>query len=152
TRRALRWLLQGVVLAAVAAVLLDVPLTYPVPHLMRLFVLIVVAIALTLALAPSLQRLVEAERRRWIFRALGVAIGNLCFLLLGFELACRVVDAMYANPFTEATAMRAEARIAAYRLDPGTAWCGYPVNALGFVDREFAIEKPAGTFRIAALG
>lgn len=97
--------------------------------------------------------------KKWMFRVAAIGVGSL--LILGvLEIAARLVGNKFRGPIIPLslkTHRPSADPLLGYELIPGSrsfedkVW--YRINRQGVRDgREFAIPKPAGTYRIAALG
>ncbi len=88
----------------------------------------------------------------WLSRMLALSVASLLALVAG-ELIVRLLNVgpeiipVYAENFklSDNPGLR-------YELVPGSQYLGATINADGMRDRDYALDKPAGVFRIACLG
>ena len=89
---------------------------------------------------------------RRMVRVADLVAFNLFMFVILVELVLRTYAWLSPKQFFFQTDSRAAQRVASYRLRPGTWVHGLRVNAHGYFDEPFSVEKPPGTFRIVALG
>jgi len=105
---------------------------------------------------------VERSRSKSLFRVIAAGFGLLVALATG-ELAVRLI-AVFSLDVRHLAATRTGASPRGFRsleeylaskpehVVPHRRWFNYWTNALGFNDEEFVVPKPAGRFRIMAVG
>jgi lysophospholipase L1-like esterase len=92
------------------------------------------------------------QRRLALFKLIAVGGATALILVIG-EIAVRVFDLgpeivpIYAENFR----LSSDPELG-YELVPGSEYKGGTISSRGLRDREYAIPKPAGTFRIACVG
>ena len=116
------------------------------------------ATVVLLAGAALLPLAVPAWRAGWaagLRRALrlpDLAAFLLVLLLLAAETSLRLASRLSASPLLAPPNANAEERITQWRGRPGAELNGVRLNAQGFLDQDFALEKPEGVRRVAAFG
>jgi len=102
------------------------------------------------AVLPSIRRRIAPPLRR-ILRVMDIALVNLLLLIVLGEAAARLLSVFYDSPLLSPVDASAAARVKHHRGRPQGMHNGWTLNRLGFFDREFSLDKPEGTLRIAAL-
>jgi len=104
------------------------------------------AFALVLRLTPAIPA-------PWMIRALDLVLFNLCLAAILAESALRIVARVSPSPLLEQESVRAAemVRAKADQQKPGKLRFGFPFNAQGHYDTDFASEA-GSTLRIASIG
>lgn len=90
--------------------------------------------------------------RRRAYRALCI-LGGACLALVMGEAAVRILDLEPAfNIVYRRNFRRSTNSVREYELMPGSRDGGSVINRVGMRDREFAVTKPRGVFRIVVIG
>lgn len=122
----------------------------PTPLFVSCLLLLVGAALLPLAL-PAWRRPWGDRLRRWL-RWPDLAAFLLVLLLAATEGALRIASRVSDSPLLAPPNANAQERIAQWRGHPGAELNGRRLNALGFLDEDFALERTPGVRRVAALG
>ena len=147
--RTVRLLLHAAALAAIAA---TIAAWLHGPEGVTSFFWVVLAAGSVIAavlLGPGTAR---SEGLRRALRLVDRIALALVVTLASGELFLRVAARLWPSALLAPTDARAAERVRAYRLPPGSMHLGQRVNAQGFLDDPFVLERTPKTRRIVALG